>query len=70
MGYVKPPRDGLRAKCPEFVQRCSLGAFHWIVCAGGRPQFKTAAERDDYYREHCCGPGAKSCAYSCTHRIR
>ena len=68
MSYVKSPRDGLRAVCPAFQHRCSIGKHHWIVCTGARPQFMTREERDRHYRDVCCKQGAESCEYSCARR--
>ena len=68
MGFVSHPKDGLRAVCVEFVQRCSIGNHHWIVCAGGRPQFQTREARDGHYRDVCCARGRAGCRYSVKRR--
>ena len=50
-------RDGLRASCPEFVQRVDYWDAHWIRCGLGSLGFKTRDERNMYYKGICCRGG-------------
>ena len=47
-------KDHLTASCPHFQARNDYQCGHWIQCAMGRKGFKTAWERNQYYKNICC----------------
>ena len=54
MGHHK---DRLTASCPHFKARVDYMGGHWIQCAMGTRGFKTAWERNQYYKAICCNCG-------------
>ncbi len=49
------PKDGLRALCPAFIARSCYRGKYYISCSCGKFRFKGHSDRNDYYRDHCCG---------------
>lgn len=49
------PRDGLRARCPEFRYRSSYRGRAYIGCGNAKLRFNGANERNEHYRLYCCG---------------
>ena len=56
----KLPRDGLRARCPQFEARASYKGRHYINCGGHKYSFGDKDERDARYMAYCCG-GCEGC---------
>ncbi len=54
MGHHK---DHLTANCPHFQARNDYQGGHWIQCARGHKGFKSAWERNQYYKTICCHCG-------------
>lgn len=49
------PKDGLRARCPNFRHRSCYRMQSYIVCGGDRIRFASRETRNDHYRDYCCG---------------
>ena len=43
-------RDNLTANCPHFKARTDYQSGHWITCAMGHKGFRSAWERNQYYK--------------------
>ena len=50
-------RDQLTASCPHFKARTDYQGGHWIACAMGNKGFRSAWERNQYYKTICCQDG-------------
>ena len=50
-------KDGLTASCPHFQERRDYLGGHWIQCAMGQRAFRSAWERNQYYKVICCQCG-------------
>ncbi len=49
------PRDGLRAQCPLFHCRSWYRQKSYIVGGCGKHCFGSGDQRNEYYRQYCCG---------------
>lgn len=47
------PKDGLRAKCPEFKARSSYRGKAYISCVK-KIRFDGRDQRDAHYMKYCC----------------
>lgn len=48
-------RDGLRARCPQFVARSSYRGKHYLDCGGHKLKACDLRARDALYALYCCG---------------
>lgn len=60
----KLPRDGCRAKCPQFKARASYHGRHYISCGPRNYKFVSKDTRDAHYMVFCCGSCTSCTAYN------